>query len=183
MSNKSSGFDFVLAAINSISNSIYRKNIARSNENNRQVTQYSHVDIAAVFTPDTYSENTIISGSDTVYRDLFLKYCLYNCSIQKNATIVLHNNNRELEQYISSSLPNSRINNNVYKNFEPIRDFDFLDLVQVLKDVGEKKYNLLPEFQSLLQVIYELKPKGATELSFKALLKCPVYNISNIFLN
>jgi len=157
-----------------------RKNVAKSNEANRNVVGYNHVDVLAVLTPDTYNENIITSGFEDSLRNTVVECALYNCSLQSGATIILHNGNRELERYVASSLPNSVINNRSYKQFDPLKGFEFMDMVQVLKDVGEKRHNLQPEFQSLLQVIYDLKPKGATTLSFEALVKCPVFNLSTI---
>jgi len=157
-----------------------RKNVAKSNEANRNVVGYNHVDVLAVLTPDTYNENIIISGFEDRLRNLVIEYALYNCALQNAAVVVIHNGNRQLEQYISTSLPDSIINNNVSKHFDPLRGFDFLDIVQVLKDVGEKKYNLLPEFQSLLKVIFELKSRNGNRLTYDELVRCPVFNLSMI---
>ena len=156
MSNQNDrGGGFLLWGISLISSKLRNRKIRKYNKQSRGLEQHTSVSVDALFPPQSFQDNILISGGDDNTRLRFSQQILINAHAQNHAVIVLCSGNSSLENIICHNnigIIASRQN----KIFDAFTSFELHEIYHLVLDVGRAKYNINPAGRYILQIVCEL---------------------------
>ena len=175
--NSGQGMGCSLWLIDFIYNKVTNRRIKKFNKQARALEEYDIISNDVLFPAISYRENIIISGGDTPERMSLCERLIQNCSNQKQAVIVLHMGNKELEQVVAKY--NGVIANNQNRTFDAFTSFDLQEICQVVLETNRTKYEIKPSGRYILEVVYKLLSSAKKLPYFSNYAECPFYKLSD----
>ena len=97
---------------------VNKKSIERNNSINRGVVEDRKAQVDAIYL-NGCMHNSIVSGGDQSLRSSLLQNAIENYSRQRMPIIIIHQSDRQIENYLSSNISDSVVINSINSIFDP----------------------------------------------------------------
>jgi len=163
--------------VNQIGDFVTNRRIRKHNKQSRGLEEYQKITTDILFPAESYRENIIISGGDSVERLKFSSRIIQNSFLQKRAMIVLHLGNSSLESIITRNNFGVVVNKS-NKRFDAFTSFELQEICQTVFDTCKTKYDIKPVGRYILQIVHELLACKNMRPYFSNFANCPYHQLS-----
>ena len=124
----------VVSGINAIIRLVNKKSIERNNSINRGVVEDRKAQVDAIYL-NGCMHNSIVSGGDQSLRSSLLQNAIENYSRQRMPIIIIHQSDRQIENYLSSNISDSVVINSINSIFDPFINRSTDEIIKIIIEV------------------------------------------------
>ena len=161
----------IVSVINAIIRLVNKKTIDRNNNIKRGVIEDKKAQIDKIYL-NGCMHNSIVSGGDQDLRNALLQNAVENYSIHGMPIIIIHQADRNIENYLLSSIQNSVIINSVNSIFDPFINRSSDEIIKIIMD-SKKEYGFTEKTRMALKGILKFANLNSSNVQLPFLNNCP----------
>ena len=161
----------VVSGINAIIRLVNKKSIERNNSINRGVVEDRKAQVDAIYL-NGCMHNSIVSGGDQSLRSSLLQNAIENYSRQRMPIIIIHQSDRQIENYLSSNISDSVVINSINSIFDPFINRSTDEIIKIIMNT-KKEYGFTEKTRSALKGILKFANLNSTPIQLPFLNNCP----------
>lgn len=163
----------MVSGINAIIRIANRKTIERNNSISRGVIEEKKVHIDTIFL-NGCMHNSIISGGEHSLRSNLLQNAIEYYSCQGMPIILIHQSDRQIENFLESSIGNAVVINTINNTFDPFINRSTDEIIKIVMD-SKKEYGFTEKTRAALKGILKFANLNSSPIQLPFLNNCP-YN-------
>jgi hypothetical protein len=161
----------LVSGINAIMRLINKKIIERNNSIKRGVIEDKRVRVDTIYI-NGFMHNSIVSGGEQHLRSVLLQNAVENYSGQGMPIIIIHQSDRQIENYLASSISNPIIINSINNIFDPFINRSTDEIIKIVMD-SKKEYGFTEKARVALKGILKFAQLNSSPIQLPFLNNCP----------
>lgn len=161
----------MVSGINIIIRLINKKTIERNNSIKRGVIEEKKAQVDTIYI-NGCMHNSIVSGGDKSLRSVLLQNAIENYYSQGMPIIIIHQSDKQIENYLSSNISNSVVINSVNNIFDPFVNRSVDEIIKIIMD-SKKEYGFTEKTRAALKGILKFANLNGSPIQLPFLNNCP----------
>lgn len=157
--------------INAIIRLVNKKTIEKNNNVKRGVIEDKKAQVDTIYL-NGCMHNSIVSGGNQSLRSILLQNAVENYSSQGMPIIIIHQSDRQIENYLSSNISNAVVINSINSIFDPFINRSTDEIIKIVMD-SKKEYGFTEKTRLAIKGILKFANLNSSPIQLPFLNNCP----------
>lgn len=161
----------MISGINAMIRIANKKTIEHNNSIKRGVIEDKRAQVDTIYI-NGCMHNSIVSGGEQSLRSVLLQNAVDHYSSQGMPILIIHQSDRQIENYLSSNINNSVVINSINSIFDPFINRSTDEIIKIIMD-SKKEYGFTEKTRSALKGILKFAQLNSSPIQLPFLKNCP----------